>query len=236
MKYEDFHRLNSPSWLQGPNGGKFQGALGKDMDTVLDRVRQAAIAGYPDNTNVAGVLTNTPPDALKYIGADRGLPRITSETDVNYAERLRTAWDAWPLAGGYLGLLRALVRGGFPAASTGINIIQKTKRWAYLVGDGLTGTVTYGTHSGFLFDWQGPEVWNQFAIVFNADVSGLTAGTAMATRLNDIIRTWKPAKARYMGATVLVSGALWGWPLSTTWGQASLNWGATSSRFIPPTE
>jgi hypothetical protein len=234
MKYIDFHKFNSPPWLQRTIGGKFQAALGKDMDTILDNVRQAAISGYPDNTNVAGVLTNTPPDALKYIGADRVLPRISGETDVNYAERLRTAWDAWALAGGFLGLLRALARAGYPVGlASGAVVIQKTARYAYLTGDGLTGTVTYATHTGFTFDAQGPEIWNQFGLFFGADVSTLTVGSAAAEALNALIRTWKPAKARFMGTWIELTAPWWGWPIGSTWGAGGRVWGGTM-RFLPP--
>jgi hypothetical protein len=36
---------------------------------------------------------------------------------------------------------------------------------------------------------------------------------------------WKPAKAKFMGTIVDVSGALWGWPVGLEWGQAGLVWG-----------
>lgn len=234
MTYEQFHVFNSPPWLQRARGALFQGALGKDLDTVLDRIRQAAIAALPDSTNSAGVLTFTPPDALKYIGADRVLPRISGETDVAYASRLQDAWATWDLAGGYLGMLRALIRAGFPAGSTGTNVVQQIGRYGYLTGDGLTGTVTYSTHPPMIFD-DTPGSWNQFMLIFNTDVPALTVGSRLAEVLNQTVRTWKPAKARYLGATIVLSQPLWGWPPTAAWGSGGRVWGGGSVRFIPPT-
>jgi len=231
LKYADYQPLSSPGWLQRKNGAAYQGALGTELDVAVDRIRQAVLASFPDAPG--GVLA-TPADALDHIGADRLLPRIAGEAHAAYAERLRTAWDAWLLAGTYTGLLRALARAGFPTGATGMNIIQRTKRYAYLSGDGLTGTPVLLTHNGFDFDGTPRTVWNQFVVLFASDVSGLTVGSQLALALNNVVRLWKPAKARYMGAVVIVSGVVWGWPIGTQWGAAG-NWGDGVSRFIPPT-
>lgn len=231
MTFADFQKLSSPGWLQRAPGGDYQAALGTELDVVDDRIRQSVLASFPQAPG--GVLA-TPSDALDHIGADRLLPRISGEADAAYAERLRTAWDAWLLAGTYTGLLRALVRGGFPSGSTGTNVIQRTQRYGFLVGDGITGTVTLGTHLGWTFDDKPVEIWNQFGIIFGADVAGLTAGSGLAIALNKIVTLWKPAKARYFGAYVLVSDLAWGWPIGSNWGSVG-NWGAATVRFIPPT-
>jgi hypothetical protein len=227
LTYADYQRLISPTWLQQPRGAAFQGAFGAELDVQKDRARQALVAGWPRATP-----TLTPSDALPYIGADRQLPALAAgEADATYAERLRMAWDAWVFAGSHGGLLNAASRAGFPmGTATGMNVVQKTKRYTYLSGS----TVVYATHSGFLFDGLGPEIWNQFAIVFGADVAGLSAGTRTAQVLTDLVTLWKPAKARYMGCWVVVSGPIWGWPPTAAWGLGGRTWDTGSVRFIPP--
>lgn len=235
-KYADYQKFISPPWLQRDPAGKFQAATGTEADTLADHVRQAAVSGFPDTT---GATVNTPPDALPFIGADRVLPRRVdaAETDAAYAERLRVAWDTWQFAGSHGGLLMALARAGFPTGTaSGANIVQRTKRYTYLTGWPGAPVVNYATHSGFSLG-VAPNLWNRFGIVFGADFTiggiSLATGTAVATILGNLVRTWKPAKAYYVGAWVIVSGPIWGWPPTAVWGVGT--WGGGSSRFIPAT-
>lgn len=222
MSYRDLETKQAPGWLQQANGAKFLGELGGVKDDMLDRARQAVLVN---------LLGTGPADALPSVGAERQLPQGAGETDEDYAERMRTAWDApdgWSFAGSHGSLLRALVRAGFPDGVTGTNILQTTKRYAYLD----TGAVVYGTKSGWTFG--DARRWNRFGIVFGADVAGLTVGSPLANTLNSTVALWKPAKALYVGAWVMVSGVAWGWPLGITWGQLGLTWGASGTvRFIP---
>lgn len=61
------------------------------------------------------------------------------------------------------------------------------------------------------------------------------AAPALSTQnlIKNIAKTWKPAKAKYMGAWIVISGAVYGWPISETWG-SGLNWGSGSSAFFGP--
>jgi hypothetical protein len=52
--------------------------------------------------------------------------------------------------------------------------------------------------------------------------------------IRKVVKTWKPAKARYMGAFVLVDGVMWGWPIGTTWGQSGLKWGDSLTVKLDP--
>ncbi len=247
-KYQERH---GPGFLQGPNGGAWGRALGEEKNYQLDTNRQAVLADIPRPTSTA--------DELVYIGADRALPRAigsylgglspesdpaNTQADAAYAERLRTCWDAndgHRFKGSHGGLLRALARAGFPVGlAVGAVLIQRTKRYSYL-SDTVPGQVVFGVHSGWTFNPQGPDMFNQFGIMFGADLGNdpatglpkLADGTQMAITLNALVREWKPAKARYMGAKVVVSGSIWGWPIGATWGQAGRNWGGVS-RFIAP--
>lgn len=255
----DFGRFQlrlGPGWLQGQNGGlrgldptsflvTDSSAIGDEKSNQLDIARQAVLADIPRPTDVQAAVTagQAPPPytaMLDLIGADRVLPRATTESpgagDVVYAERLRTCWDradGHSFRGSHGGLLFALARAGFPTGlAVGAVIIQRTKRYSYL--DATTGAVTFGQHNGWTFDPHGPATFNQFGIMFGADVIGLADGTQAALQLNAIVREWKPSKAKYMGAKIVVSGAVWGWPFGITWGMAGLTWGGVT-RFITPT-
>jgi hypothetical protein len=198
--------------------------LGGEKDVQVDRGRQCVLANFPDQG---------PADAVPYVGADRMLPQAVGETLANYRERLRTAWDAtsgWSFAGSHGSVLLALARAGFPTGlASGAVIIQRTARYSYL----NAGVVTFGSHSGWTFDASPIRFWNQFGIIFGADVAGLSDGTALGKQFNAIVRTWKPAKARFMGTWIVVSGTLWGWPLGVTWGAGGRLWGGVS-RFLSP--
>lgn len=219
--YEDYQSKRVPL---KESEQKVERAYGKEKDTQQDRLRQALLVGHP------GLA---PDDALGLIGAERSLPRIAAESAVNYAERLRTAWDGlggWSYAGSHGSLLRALERAGFPMGSPdGCFIVQRTRRFSYL----NAGTVVFGTHPGMEWDAHPATYWNQFAIFFGADVVGLDVGTAMADALNRIVRLWKPAKARFMGTWVIVTGPVWDWPVGTLW-NPGINWDDSESRHIPP--
>jgi len=209
----------------GPVQEALERTYGNEKDEQQDRITQALQVGYP------GLA---PADALKFIGAERMLPRVSGEADNVYAERLRTAWDSlhgWSFAGSHGSLLRALERAGFPQGDPdGAHIIQKTKRYSYL----NAGTVVFGTHDGMTFDTTAPKIWNQFIVLFGADVADLDPGSPLADTLNMTVRQWKPAKARFMGTFVLETGVAWGWPPDLDWGDAGLDWGESVVRFIPP--
>lgn len=231
--YEDYQLRLAPPWLRRTNGEKVERVYGREKDTQLDRANQALVAGLPGYG---------PTDALGFIGAERMLPRISGEASNVYAERLRTAWSSlggWSYAGSHGSLLRALERAGFPMGTpNGCHVVQKTRRFSYLAGS----TVTFGTHPGMTWDGLGPEYWNQFGIIFGADVvaggalpDDLEEGSRSADTLNKIVRQWKPAKARFMGTWVVVTAPVYGWPVGTQWGQVGLDWGESDSRFISPT-
>lgn len=222
--YRDLESKLAPPWLRGPNGSTVLQELGGELDVQVDRARQGVLSNFPDQG---------PADALDLVGADRMLPRATGEADVAYRERLRTAWDGvdgWAFAGSHGSLLRALARAGFTTGlAAGAVIIQRTKRYSYLVA----GVPTLAVHTGWTFDALPTRYWNEFGIIFGADVAGLSDGTALAAQLNAIVRLWKPAKARFMGTWIVVSGSIWGWPLGVTWGSGGRNWGGVS-RFVAP--
>lgn len=223
--YEDFQQKLGPPAHQGDGAAAVEGAYGAEKDYQLNRARESMLAGFP------GLA---PADAVPYIGQERRLPRSTGEAIDDYAERLRTAWDAddgWSFAGSHMALLLALERAGLPQGDPdGCHIIQRTARFTWL--DGVD--VVYDVHTGWMFDATPPTMWNQFGLVFGADVADLTVGSPLAAALNATVRLWKPAKARFMGTWVIVSGPTWGWPIGVEWGDPGRVWGGGVTRYIPP--
>lgn len=220
--------LKGAAW-RAPSTVKVLEETGREKDVQIDRARQGVLSDFPDQG---------PVDALPYIGADRMLPQGVGETTNTYRERLRTAWDApdgWSFAGSHGSLLFALARAGFPTGlAAGAVIVQRTKRYSYL----NAGVVTFGTHTGWSWDTTGPAIWNQFGIIFGADVTGLTDGSTSAQQLNQLVKIWKPAKARFMGTRIMLAGPWWDWPFGVTWDQIGRNWGDGAStgttRFVQP--
>jgi hypothetical protein len=214
--------IQTGDW-QGANIKLLESDLGTEKDIEYERARQGMLSNNP---------ITCPPDALPYIGQERGLPQAVGETTANYRLRLKAAWDradGWLFAGSHGSLLFALQRAGFPQGDpAGAHIMQHIKLYSWLVGS----TVTFGTHVDWGFGAPLPSQWQQFGIIFGADVAGLSAGTALANVLNTLVAAWKPAKAQYMGCWVVVSGSIWGWPIGVTWGAGGRTWGGTS-RFIP---
>lgn len=221
--FEDYQSKRGP--YRDDGSVAVEGAYGKEKDGQLDRARQAMLAGFP------GLA---PTDAIGYIGQERRLPRVTGETADAYAERLRTCWDGldgWSYAGSHGSLLRALERAGLPMGDPdGCHIIQRTKRYSWLDG----ADVVFAEHDGWTFNTQPPAIWNQFGLLFGADVADLDVDTPLADTLNLTVRLWKPAKARFMGTWVVVSGPTWGWPIGVAWGDLGRDWGGGVTRYIPP--
>lgn len=210
---------------QAPRIKLLEADLGTEKDIQYERARQAVLSNN---------LDACPDDALAYIGQERQLPQAVGESNANYRERLRVCWDradGWSFAGSHGSLLFALARAGFPVGDpAGAHVVQRIKIYSWLAA----GVVTFGTHSIWEFDATDPNQWNQFGIVFGADVSGLSTGTAKAAALNQIVRLWKPAKARFMGTWVIVSGPVWGWPIGAAWGDLGRVWDIAVSRFVSP--
>lgn len=230
MPYKTWQVLKCPPQLQDPRGigPVFEGALGEVKDDLLARQKEAAVAGYPGLG---------PADALPFIGADRVLPRIAGELDATYAERLRTAPTTWAEAGSIPGMLHALDREGFPFAGE-LYIIEETGFHHRLdAGAVVTGSLSIQRDTGRAgWSFDGQRLNTRFALLFDTDHSSLdpstSAGAASVEGLLSLAKTWKFAGATFWGIYVILSGRLWGWPTTTTWGQASLNWGGNSVRKI----
>lgn len=237
--YRDWLPAQAPPPLAGPNGAALLQREGEMLDEYRDRLNQGVLARFPVKGSVGadGVYSTPPSDALDTIGSDRGLARATGETDAAYAVRLQAAFSIWDYAGSHYGLLRALERAGFAA----MVIVQDNGRYSQLTGSaGTIADLAFGTlmtcvdrpssHAGWMFDPLQGVFWSQFGIVFTADAAILQTAAGWAT-LNKIVKQWAPASANYVGAWVILSGAVFGWPTGQTWGAST--WGGDSTRTIP---
>ncbi len=222
MPYSDALPKLPPPPFQGPWGLKYFGAVGGQMDAIIARFRAATFARLPD-ADIGAT------DALNAIGRARKLPRGDGETDPAYADRLLGAWDLWggdnaPLvgvgggAGSHLGLLNAIKAAGIPTGPTGATIVQQNGRYAQLdvggalvLGDlmdcvnrqTLDGSTL--TRPGWMVDGR-DNFYSVFGIVFPAPAS------FDAALLNAAVNQWRPSKALYIGAWIIGTGTLLGWP------------------------
>lgn len=224
MPFEEYLPRTLPPWLRGPWGQAFHAAVGKRMDVITERYRQAIFARYP-----LLAAANDDTAALEQIGRDRQLPRGPGESNEAYGERLFLAPEIWagdntPTtgvgggAGSHLGMLNAIQTAGIPTGPTGATIVQQNGRYAQLDAGGalvlgdlmdcvnrqtLDGSTL--TRPGWTFDGR-DNFYSVFGIVFPAPA------TFDAALLNAAVEQWKPSKALYIGAWIIETGALLGWP------------------------
>lgn len=228
-----------PAWLMNTNGQ----ALGKQTAGVLDdldnRLLQGMLARFPTKGSLQADGTFGPPpsDALDEQAADRNLRRGPAEADATLAVRVQSAWDMWPYAGSHYAILRQLQIAGYSA----MEVVQDNGRYAYLSGTaGDLTDLTFGPLMtcvdrsgipGWTFDARAGAYFSQFGLLFTADATNLQTAGGQAI-LNSIIDAWGPGDAVYIGAWVILTGRLLGWPTTRTLGSGGTLGGA-SHRFIP---
>jgi len=225
MPFEEYLPKTLPPWLRKQWGQAFHAAVGRRMDVITERHRQAVFARLP-----VYAAANGDAAALEEIGHDRGLPRGPFESDAAYGDRLFGAWDAWagdntPVtgvgggAGSPLGMLNAIKAAGIPTGPGGATIVQQSGRYAQLDAGGalVLGTLMDClnrqtldggtlTRPGWTFDGR-DNFYSVFGIVFP------DPAVFEASLLNGAVQKWRPSKALYVGAWIIQSGALLGWPL-----------------------
>lgn len=82
--YKQYSADLAPPFLQGANGIKWHNGFNQHLDDMLEDTKDGVKARFPDNAATAGDDL-----ALGLIGTDSRLPRYPSESDVEYAERLK---------------------------------------------------------------------------------------------------------------------------------------------------
>ncbi len=240
--------LKIPWLVGGENGSADVGAYGGVLDAQVALIKEAVKARMP---------TEAPSDALQHIGNDRGLIQGGQysgypESDEDFAERLRLAWDnSWPYAGTPLGIFKQLwdtLQYDYPI------IIQQNG----LIYTWDTTTVTVDTAAELIADatpYPTPlytktipagEPWwrfddktdfcSRFMVLFWNGGPGwwtdvqetLTESTAPSLNevntMRSIISRWKNAESTCMGIYVHISGEVWGAYYSGT-GATIREWG-----------
>jgi hypothetical protein len=239
MPYSDYSVVLNPTALRSPYGAAFARALGIVKDHYMTRVRVGTKLRFPDYAT---------PEALGAIGDERLIDRSadtlmsTSETDAQYAARLKSTWkDGWYWGGTAFGMLRALAFQGYSTAnSAGPTIIQQNGIWWTLDGSGnLVITVMPA------WSFAPPNLWSTFLVMFasppapwssisNPPTPSSIPSADEIAKLVRIINLWRPGHMTCAGIQVVQSGKVWGFPASNTWGTGT--WGGTTTIFpVPPT-
>lgn len=196
-------------WLRG---------IGDAKDNIEYSAKEAVFQRMPDHCGA---------DSLVKIGGERQLDRGTTETEAQWRERLKSAWELWPKAGTPEGILNALHFAGYDSVYL---VCSNGEIWNRDSGTGETIRQVYSSGYVFTKGW-----WNEFRVLF---VSPHPAHWSPSPPANDsdevknlrrIVNLWKPAKAKLDGFVVHLSGLIWGFPPSQQWGGSGLAWGGTTT-------
>jgi hypothetical protein len=212
----------SPSWLQGPLGAAWAGAVGSAKDEIASRAKQAVKASLP---------LICPADALAVIGEEVGLPRGIVEPEASYRSRLAAAYEAWVWAGTPYGLLRAFQLAGYPSV---LVQCQSGKQFTLGAGGALADLAISSMAAPVHLGGSPSELWSDLAVLITKPWPTWWSG-APADGTNDqkaaaaLIVKWKNAYNRCVKLTV-VDGPTWG---IMTWG--AFTWGGgTNTVWTPP--
>jgi hypothetical protein len=240
--YESYLPKAVPRPWRGPWGRRYFRAIGKRMDVIVETFRQAGFLKLP---------ALAVPDALPFIAAERSLPRGPAETENAHRLRLADAWNLWkgddtPITGkgggggSHLGMLKELKTAGIPTGTTGngVVIVQQNGTYAQLDGSDdlvlgdimdcvnrieLTGAIN--ARPGWTFDHRN-NFYSAFGLVF-PEPATIDAGV-----LNAVVEKWRPAHMLYIGAWIIETGLLLGWPTGRTIG-TDPDLGGNDMTFIP---
>lgn len=231
MPYRVRQIQTAPTALQKAYGRAWLRASGLVKDFYLERAKQAVKLRFPSYAT---------PDALGAIGDERLIDRAVGpqlsvpETDGEYSARLRNAWGIWYWGGTAFGMLTALAAQGYTGA---VLIQQNGVRWS-LSGGALVIV------NGPAFNFPAPNLWSTFLVLLPTVPSSWTDIVNPPTptsspdaneiaRLIRIINLWRPGHMTCAGLRVVISGRVWGHPVSNVWGTGT--WGGVITNFdVPP--
>ena len=79
----------------------------------------------------------------------------------------------------------------------------------------------------------GVDFWSRFDVIFSPvpaswNPTPPVSGSDEMNRIRLALQQWKPAFATVNQIAAVVSGKVWGWPVTTVWGAGSGNWGASN--------
>lgn len=180
--YTDWQADAAPVWLQRTNGRAWNEAHGLMKDVVADAARYATKAGWP---------LVTPADGLPFIGSERSLPRVPTDTDDTYRQTLLDAWDLWEFGGTKVGIQAAITR-RFPTSNP-YTLPYWENPAAFGVDDALWSRwILYVTMDA----WSVPAKWGSGVQWGDPYLQwGVRAPLGELAELKAIIRTWAPGDA-----------------------------------------
>lgn len=255
MPYAEWFPSILPPWLPR-NGRAYARAVGARMDKVLQLYRDAVLSRFPKYAPADAL-----PLIGKERSLPRG-PAETEAAYRLRLDGAWDAWggDQTPVTGKGggggtpLGLLKAIKAMGLPTGSSGATIVTHNdtllaESYYQLDGSGnlvsgrlmdcvnrpdLTLAIPATKLKGWSFRFDNEHFWSAFGIVFPADVPTLRSGTQDAARLNLMAEQWRNGNELYLGAWVIETGSLLGWPAGSRTCGTEPNLGGNVRHFIPP--
>lgn len=184
-----------PPWLLNWAGARYVYSQAIQLDATAELLRLGVLQRFPEYAQ---------PGALPYLGRDKGIFRGLTESDENYARRLRQFKSTWRFAGNAPTLLRQLWELQRPHAV----------RMRYVV-NGYTGPASSGTQFA---DWWTCE----------GDVNGDPVLTY--ERVSPSNWDWDGSYGKNIRFWIIIyrtdfEPAVWGVP-PYSWAEPGLSWGA----------
>lgn len=165
----------SPPWLSGGIAEKYIYNFGLALDAILDKLNQGMVAHIPTYGDAS---------ALPLIAKDRLIPQGFFESQVAFAQRLKTAYDDWQVAGDPRSVLRQVL-GMLSPFTPMARTVTEWSVWNWFPQGATTSSffqyVTYkalGTPQNWVWDNSTPNLWWRFwTILYTPSVT--TTGTAI---------------------------------------------------------
>ena len=215
MSFEQHQQDLSP--IRGPWSLRWAAAHGRAKDRLVERARQAVLAG---------AITRTPVDGLARLGADADLERSPIETSEQYRARILGAFDLYGWAGtpyGYaqaLSLTSAEIRGArfvaqyqWPAPPDG-----RASLWSRFWVIVWTGALAVGRFTVGPWATVGGDASPFLLLVVGSFIvgDGSTVGSDITrAQLSEVRRSlakWKNARDRVPALVLVDGGELVGMP------------------------
>ena len=213
--YREFLIDLMPPWFRGAVGELYTQGVGFVEDITAETFNQAGKAHL--------LLSNTFHEStLKFVGAERLIPRNAAETDVGYLNRLHDAWKVWPKAGQATGVVEQLAIAGYTA---------------HIFMQGQPGQKP-GDITGDVWNWDDDLLnWSRFWVVItghpwtdegdwgdpgdygDGGTWGTTATLEEVLTVRGICRRWKNAEAVFPHIIIVLDQTAWnalGTPAVTT--------------------